>query len=304
MLYVNAITLDGLTTTENASQAYVGSQNYQVTAGTQTHATPLLASTAPVASSGPQIFTYGEGQGALEIAEPNEANGTLDLGAGLTAANVTVAAGANGALVITDGIAGDIVTIDGMLGATGSGIAQMQFLGGTTWTASQLRFTATTGTTGPDTIYGTSGNDVIDGRGGGDTVHGAGGNDVYLFRQGYGVLQIDNVGGSSSPTGQLDFGTSLTEANLWFSQAGNDLDVTVLGGHDQVVVQGWFGANSSAQLAEFVSGDGLKLDSGVGQLVAAMATYQAGNPAFNPATATAMPVNGALQTAIGAAWHI
>jgi hypothetical protein len=303
MLYVNAITLDGLTTTENASQAYVGSQSYQVTAGSQTQATSAVVTATPAASSGPQTFTYSAGQGALEIAEPNAANGTLVLGAGLSAADVVVAAGTNGALVITDGIAGDIVTIDGMLGATGSGIAQMKFIGGTVWTASQLRFTATTATPSADTIYGTSGNDVIDGRGGADTVYGGGGSDVYVFRQGYGALQIDNGGVGGSSAGQLDFGTSLTANNLWFSQVGTALDVTALDGHDQVVIQGWFGANGSARLSEFVSGDGKMLDGGLGQLMTAMTTYQAANPGFNPATATAMPVNSALQAAIAAAWH-
>jgi hypothetical protein len=34
-----------------------------------------------------------------------------------------------------------------------------------------------------------------------------------------------------------------------------------------------------------------------------MATYSANNPGFNPATATQMPTDSNLQSAIAAAWH-
>jgi hypothetical protein len=69
---------------------------------------------------------------------------------------------------------------------------------------------------------------------------------------------------------------------------------------DQVVVQGWFGADASAALAQMVAGDGLKLDTGLGQIVSAMVGYQAANPGFNPASAATMPADSAVQAAIAA----
>jgi len=36
---------------------------------------------------------------------------------------------------------------------------------------------------------------------------------------------------------------------------------------------------------------------------AAMAAYQANNPGFNPATATSMPTDPTLRSALAAAWH-
>ena len=85
--------------------------------------------------------------------------------------------------------------------------------------------------------------------------------------------------------------------------ASNNLVLEVLGTSENASVNSWFGANASAQLSEIVA-NRLKFDSGVNQLVTAMATYSAAHPGFNPtAPGTVMPSNAALQTAIVAAWH-
>ena len=44
-------------------------------------------------------------------------------------------------------------------------------------------------------------------------------------------------------------------------------------------------------------------DSGVAELVEAMATFSANNPGFNPATATQMPNDTNLQAASASSWH-
>jgi hypothetical protein len=66
-------------------------------------------------------------------------------------------------------------------------------------------------------------------------------------------------------------------------------------------VYGFLGISN--QLQEINSSDGWKLDGGVAALVQAMATYEANNPSFNPATATVMPANTTLQNAIAVTWH-
>ena len=304
LLFVNSITADGVLTTENSTQTFLGAESYQVTAGTQTQAIDSSVTNA-VAPTGGQTFTYNAGEGALDINQANAAGNVLQLGSGLSPENVVLTGGADGALIITDGISGDVISIDGMLGAAGNGVSQMQFADGTVWTASQMMLDATNGTTGADTIAGTVGNDVIDGHGGLDTVYGNGGNDTYYLPElGYGSLQIINsTPTGTSPSGQLNFGSGLTENNLWFVQNGNDLDVDILNSQNQIVIDGWFGANPSASLAEFVSGDGLKLDGAFAQLLSAMAVYQANNPGFDPTTAGSMPTDSALRNAISTAWH-
>jgi Ca2+-binding RTX toxin-like protein len=172
------------------------------------------------------------------------------------------------------------------------------------WTRSQLAFLAGTGTSGSGTITGTSGNDVFDNRGGANTIDGGGGYDTYLYRQGYGALTIENsTPGGTQAQGEIDFGSGITEQNLWFGQVGNDLIARVLGSIDTVDIKGWFGGNLSAPVAELKAFDGLKLDSQVDQLVSVMAGYQAANPTFNPMTAAAMPNDSSLRSALAAAWH-
>ena len=103
--------------------------------------------------------------------------------------------------------------------------------------------------------------------------------------------------------GEVDFGPGITEQNLWFSQSGDDLMVSVVGSADAVDVKGWFGTNPSAQLAGFKAFDGLRLDGQVEQLTTAMAAYAASTPGFDPATATVMPTDPALRSALATAWH-
>jgi hypothetical protein len=69
-----------------------------------------------------------------------------------------------------------------------------------------------------------------------------------------------------------------------------------------IAVQNWY-SRSSNQIETFTSADGLKLDTQVAQLVAAMATYSAKNPGFDPSQVSQMPSDTTLQSAIVAAWH-
>ena len=275
--------------------APVGSQDYEQGAG------------------GADTFVFNPGYGQLEINEDagydTNTTATLQLGAGITAADISATGDGSGNVTLTFGTAGDQVQIDGLAtsgydGYAQYGVGQMQFADGTAWTQSQIVALAGMGTSSADVIDGTAGNDIFDGRGGADVINGGGGYDTYLFRQSYGALTIDNsLPGGAAAQGEVDFGPGITEQNLWFSQSGTDLLATVLGSVDTVDIKGWFGSDSSAQLAAFKGYDGFKLDSQVGQLVTAMAAYAGDNPGFDPQTATAMPTNPALQSALAAAWH-
>jgi hypothetical protein len=148
-----------------------------------------------------------------------------------------------------------------------------------------------------------TGNTVTIG-GSSNTVVASGTNETYLASGGSGQVTIDNATSpGAAPQGQLDFSPGISSQNLWFVQSGNDLDVDIMGTHDQFAISNWFGSNPSASLAEITAGDGLKLDSSVLQLVQAMATYSANNPGFDPTTVAQAPADSSLQTAIAAAWH-
>ncbi|MDR3488260.1 MAG: calcium-binding protein, partial [Bradyrhizobium sp.] len=256
--------------------------------------------------AGSDTYLYAAGDGNDTITDAASYDSTVDklvLGAGISSANVVLSKDGAGVILGLLNQTGSI-RLAGETGGNGAGVEQIVFGDGTTWSKQDILARANTGTSGPDVINGTSANDVFDGRGGNDTINGGGGSDTYVYRSGYGNLTINNATSSgASATGQLDFVANIDESGLWFWQSGNDLDIGILGTSNVVAIQGGLGSNPSAALSEIKAGDGLEVDSQVNQLVAAMATFQANNPAFNEATATQMPSDAVLQTAIAAAWH-
>lgn len=180
-------------------------------------------------------FVFDAGYGALGIDEQNIAPGygapnVLELGQGITAADLGVSATADGTgLVITDGIAGDQITIDGMLAQSGvvAGIDEVQFSDGSTLSVTQLVDLETTGTTGNDTLYGSAaGSNLFDGKGGDDLDIANGPNDTFVFDAGYGSLQIENAEG----TGVLELGAGITEASITIHQSSDGKDLILTDG--------------------------------------------------------------------------
>jgi hypothetical protein len=245
-------------------------------------------------------FAKGDGHATVNL---NGQSGTIQMAAAINEGDVAITTDSNHDLIATVVDTGDTILVQAGLSSS-SPSTQMTFSDGTTWTHQQLSALATTGTTGSDVITGTFASEVFDGRGGSDTITGDGGSNTYIFREGYGQLTINNATtNGSAAAGQLDFGPGIMEQNLWFSEAGTNLVVNELGSADQVTINGWFGSNPSAALAEIIGADDLKLDLQLPQLVAAMATYAANNPGFNPVTAAQMPSDASLQSAVAAAWH-
>jgi hypothetical protein len=147
------------------------------------------------------------------------------------------------------------------------------------------------------------GNNVFEGGAGNDTINGGGGYDTYKFTSGFGQSVINNLASDgSSPKGEIDFGAGVAHDQLWFARSGNDLQIDLLGTNQDLTISGWYAGNARAQVQSVHAGDGLKLDSQLQQLVAAMATYSANHTSFNP-TQSQMPTDQTLQTTIAAAWH-
>jgi Ca2+-binding RTX toxin-like protein len=159
-----------------------------------------------------------------------------------------------------------------------------------------------TGSAFNDALTGNSGNNVLAGAAGNDTLTGGAGADTYLFGRGDGQdIIVNGAAGNPGASGELDFASDISTSQLWFKQSGNDLLIQVMGGQDQVTVSNWF-SSSTARLQEIKVGS-LEVDAGLTQLVQAMATYSAGNPAFNPTATSQAPNDSTLQVALAAAWH-
>ncbi|TAL14631.1 MAG: hypothetical protein EPO01_19380, partial [Aquabacterium sp.] len=161
------------------------------------------------------------------------------------------------------------------------------------------------GQVGNDSVSGGLGNDTLYGDGGTDTLVGGAGNDEYVVwatgatRT---IVENDATAGNADVLSLLyDLGSAY---QMWMRQTGNDLDISVLGRTDKVVIKDWFlGTQNHIERIEssWAGGDlayqATLTDTKVAGLVQAMAgfTPQAGQTEF---------VDAAMRTKIEQAWTI
>ncbi|WP_343722942.1 calcium-binding protein [Herbaspirillum seropedicae] len=126
------------------------------------------------------------------------------------------------------------------------------------------------------------GNNVLSGGKGNDLLIGGAGNDTYSFAKGEGQDELYDHDATKDNLDTLTFADA-KQTNLWFSKAGNDLKISVLGSKDQVTVKDWYVGGDSGtdnHIERIKTADGKTLyDTDVEQLVQAMAS-------FAPPTAT------------------
>jgi Ca2+-binding RTX toxin-like protein len=148
------------------------------------------------------------------------------------------------------------------------------------------------------------GNDTLDAGAGNDMLNGGAGYTTYNIGASFGQDTVNAAaGGATTANGEIDFGSGITDSNLWFQQSGNDLLIDKLGTNSSLTLADWFDGGAGAQVQSFSAGGDTLMNSQVLQLVSAMASFGASNPAFNPTTATTMPTDTALQSTIAASWQ-
>nr|WP_231395160.1 MULTISPECIES: calcium-binding protein [unclassified Herbaspirillum] len=125
-------------------------------------------------------------------------------------------------------------------------------------------------------LTGNRGDNLIKGGKGNDTLIGEAGNDTYVFSRGDGR---DIIVDSDKTSGNVDMLklTDINQNNLWFSKAGNDLRIDVMGSSDRVTVKDWYVGGTSGtdnRIERIKTADGNTLyDSDVDKLVQAMASF-------------------------------
>ena len=146
---------------------------------------------------------------------------------------------------------------------------------------------------GADTLNGEAGNDTLQGGAGDDTLHGGAGNDIlaggrydtwngnydgagndtYQFERGDGQDRIVDVDTTPGNTDVVAFGPNVSMDQLWFRQAGNDLELSIIGTNDKLTLNSWY-AGSQYSVEEFRTSDGhVLIDTQVQNLVQAMASF-------------------------------
>lgn len=150
-----------------------------------------------------------------------------------------------------------------------------------------------TGNSGNNRLIGYGGNDSLNGMGGNDFLMGGAGNDTYHFKRGDGIDTIYDEQGNDT----LRF-TNINHNQLWFRKLNVDLEVSVIGTQDKVVISDWYGKNYKVE--NFAAANNKSLNhASVDKLVSAMA-------AFSPPSAgqISLPqaVNTKLEPILAANW--
>jgi Ca2+-binding RTX toxin-like protein len=179
-------------------------------------------------------------------------------------------------------------------------IQRFEFADGTVWDYADIAAHGYTGTAWHDILFGTRGNDDIDGRGGNDVIINEGGDDTYHLGQGSGADQIIDFDGSYADV--LKIGEGIDAEQLWFRDVDGDLEVSIIGTSDRVVVTAGlisFGLDTDIDRIELSDGRYI-LDADVANLVQAMASFAPPEPGE-----TTLPESYRqdLAPVIAANWH-
>ena len=193
------------------------------------------------------IFIFNAGYGHLEIREDDYSSSnpsnTLQFGAGVEAANVTVTGESDGTIVLTDGVVGDQIQLDDELASSNHGVQQIQFADGTVWTQAYViqLSKAIEGTTGADTLYGPTFGDTFDGKGAPtgseDYEQGQDGGNTFVYDRGYGQLEINDLKQGNSPPNTLQFGADIMPSDITVTGDGdNDIFLTDGTSGDRIIL--------------------------------------------------------------------
>jgi Ca2+-binding RTX toxin-like protein len=157
------------------------------------------------------------------------------------------------------------------------------------------------GQEGNDWIYGGAGNDILNGDVGIDTLVGGTGNDTYNMNRGYGVDTVIENDATAGNVDVVQFLAGVSADQIWFQQIGNNLEASIIGTGDKLVIQDWY-LGSAHHVEQFKTTGSARtlLDGNVQNLVNAMASF-----APPAAGQTTLPQNyqDALAGVIAANWQ-
>ncbi|SBW81126.1 hypothetical protein PVE_R1G3244 [Pseudomonas veronii 1YdBTEX2] len=157
------------------------------------------------------------------------------------------------------------------------------------------------GNTAANILSGGGGNDILNGLAGNDFLIGGKGDDRYAFMGNFGVdhiIENDAAVGNADNIVFSTLGVATTD-QLWFRHVADDLEISVIGTANKVIVDDWY-LDAQHHVEKIQVGSKVLLDAKVENLVSAMA-------AFTPPSSgqTGWPSNyvTALAPVIAANWQ-
>jgi hypothetical protein len=153
---------------------------------------------------------------------------------------------------------------------------------------------------GGDTLSGDFGDDLLRGGAGDDKLWGDAGSDTYAFELGDGADTIREHSLEEGDTDRVVFGEGITERDLWFSRADENLSIRNLQSDDTLTIEGWY-RHSRNRVERFeLEQGGILLAGQISQLVNAMAAY---DPAPGHETPLPDETRAVLEPLITASWQ-
>jgi Ca2+-binding RTX toxin-like protein len=252
-----------------------------------------LTGTSAINGTGNAIDNVLVGNSANNTLTGGAGNDTLDGGSG----NDTMVGGAGDDTyvvnvttdVVTEAASEGVDTVRSSVTLTlGNNVENLQLLGTSaiSGTGNALN-NALTGNSAANTLTGAAGNDTLDGAGGNDTLVGGAGADSYIFGRGWGTDTVQENDSTSGVVDQVLFGADITQAQTSYRRSGNNLEVSIAGTTDKLVVRDWYlGTQYQAEQFRYVDGT-VVTNTQVASLLSAMASFD------SPAQGDfAMPVRG------------
>lgn len=131
-----------------------------------------------------------------------------------------------------------------------------------------------------NTLIGNRGNNILNGLAGNDNLIGGLGNDTYVFGIGSGVDTIIDTDSTVGNVDTISVGAGVSKEQLWFTQSGNDLVMSIIGTSDKSIVKDWYAVGTAGASTTQNQIEQIQLSNGntlantqVNALVQAMAAY-------------------------------
>lgn len=166
-----------------------------------------------------------------------------------------------------------------------------------------INISAIRGEGGHDSIIGSAANDTISGGTGYDTINGGEGSDTYLFDFGHGTDQLTDSGSRSDSDRVIfgdgfGYGLGLAKENIWFSMAGDNLRIDIIGSNDAIIIANW--QPNDTKIESFFTQANVLEASQIHALLSAMSEF---SPPQGQDAQMSPSMKSVLYPLISAAWN-